>query len=133
MAKRTINKEKKYQEMIDVIGKGNIFNNTELANSIGVSRNWLYMHGFHEDEYIQNLIDKNRYKMTKFIQKEFLKNASPACLIAMYKLVCTREERMILADKFEDEDSCGSEKTINYNFNVISTPKDGRETKDDSE
>ena len=77
---------------------------------LGVST---YYTKFNENDrkLIDEILEENRTKLKKSIREKLSEKATPAALIALYKLIGTQEERIALnttaveqADKKEHED-----------------------------
>lgn len=81
-----------------------------IAMGLGVST---YYTKFNENDrkLIDEILEENRTKLKKSIREKLSEKATPAALIALYKLIGTQEERIALnttaveqADKKEHED-----------------------------
>lgn len=66
-----------------------------IAMGIGIST---YYAKFNEDDrkQIDEILEENRTKLKRTIRKKLSDSATPAALIALYKLIGTQEERIAL-------------------------------------
>ena len=70
------------------------------------------------------MLEQNKIKTKSSIRAKLYKGEKAAELLALYRLICTNEERQMLNQNYIDITSKGSElKSPTYILNVIETPE----------
>lgn len=98
MAKRKTHSQI-FEECMAAIAKGGLFSIPDVAAAIDLSYQTLYNH-FPEGTEERRMIDEGIGKMTRRtisnIRAKLYKSESPVAQIALYKMLCTPEERAAL-------------------------------------
>ena len=110
-----------YERAIDAITKQNLFFISDVVAHLGVSRETFYKHfplDSDEMDTIKDAIEKNKVKIKVSIRSKLHKSTSPTGLLALYKLICTDEERKALSMQYNDHTSDG-EKINKVTFEYV--------------
>jgi hypothetical protein len=94
-----------YQKALVEIEKNNLFFIEDVCSYIGVSKPTLYEHfpiDSNEMNDIKERLSKNKSKTKVSLRSKLHKSNSPAGLLALYKLICTDEERRALAMEYKE-------------------------------
>lgn len=107
MQKKSISK-RKYNELIkssvEAISEYNILFLPDLAAYLPISRTEFYNAELDIAPEVQAAIEKQRSLAKCALTQKWLKSDSPTLNIALYKLICTQEERLALTGKTDDEE-----------------------------
>ena len=111
--KKTASKEELFERLKQAAAlDSNIVFEKDAAIAMGIGISTYYTK-FNEDErkQVDEILEVNRTKLKKTIREKLSDKATPAALIALYKLIGTQEERLALnttaieqADKNEHEE-----------------------------
>ena len=102
MAKKKETKTQIYErEILEVIKKNRIFSVLDIfAFYGGCSRETFYVHKLHESDTIKDAINKNRIQTKQALKSKWAKSDNPTLQIALYKSICTGEERQALSQQY---------------------------------
>ena len=95
--------DKLFADVMAAIKAHNIWTISEVPCFVGVSRPTLYNHfpvGSERLDAIQAALDENKMKSRVSLRNAMFKKKDPSCLIALYKMVATPDERKALASHF---------------------------------
>lgn len=101
----------------------------EIQNYVCVTTRTLYNHfpvGSERRNEINEAIETNRMKSRKSVRKEMLEKKDPSCLIALYKILATPDERKALASHFIET---STDKLKPLEIHVIDPKKEGNKEK----
>lgn len=101
----------------------------EVVNYVDVCRNTLYLHfpvGSERMNAINEAIETNRMKNRNSVRKAMLEKKDPSCLIALYKILATPDERKALASHFIET---STDKLKPLEVHVIDPKKEKKEPK----
>jgi len=80
----------------------------DASATVDPSRQTLYDWGFDKLDSLKRAISNNKRKVKQNLRKQWAKDdASPTLQLALYKLICTEEERRALAMEYRDHTSKG--------------------------
>lgn len=95
--------DKLFAEVLEAIKTHNIWTVSEVPSFVGVSQKTLYnlfpVDSERMDE-IKAALEKNRQKSRVSLRAAMFKKKDPSCLIALYKMIATPDERKALASHF---------------------------------
>lgn len=103
-------KKELYKKALELIDSHNLFFISDVSSYLGVSRETFYKHfPLESDEMdtIKDAIEKNKARVKVSIRSKLHKSTSPTGLLALYKLICTDEERKALSMQHFDHTSDG--------------------------
>lgn len=95
--------DKLFADVMEAIKSNNIWTISEIPSFVGVSKPTLYNHfpaGSERWDAIQEALDDNKMKSRVSLRAAMFKKKDPSCLIALYKMVATPDERKALASHF---------------------------------
>jgi hypothetical protein len=110
-----------YKKAIDAIKSNNLFFLTDVYSYLGISHDTFYKHFPLESEKmeaIKEAVEKNKARTKISIRSKLHSSTSPTGLLALYKLICTPEERKALSMQHHDHTSEG-EKITNVTFEYV--------------
>jgi len=99
------NKEKLYKEILKVSEAGTCFFIEDLCDLVGISKETFYRLfpiDSNENDTIKTNLRKNKATMKVNIRMAWYKNPNGANGIALYKLICSKEERIKLSQQQVD-------------------------------
>lgn len=90
------NWKKIYEEAIKVASKGGITTVDEVISFLSCEKSAFYAHFPNDSEELENIkeviaIGKNKTKIS--IRKKLFDSGNPTALLALYRMICTDEER----------------------------------------
>lgn len=115
------NKKDLYKNALNAIKEFNLFFIEDACAYLGVSKDTFYRHfplESDESNAIKEELDKNKARTKISIRSKLHKSTSPTGLLALYKLICTPEERKALSMQHHDHTSEG-EKITNVTFEYV--------------
>ena len=95
--------DKLFADVMEAIKTHNVWTLSEVPNFVGVTRNTIYNHfpvGSERMTAINEAIEANRMKSRVSLRAAMFKKKDPSCLIALYKMIATPDERKALAAHF---------------------------------
>jgi hypothetical protein len=96
--------------IVKVIKKNNLFNIVDIfAYYSGCCRATFYNHGMDKLDSIIKAIDENKVKTKQSLKNKWYKSDNPTLQIALYKCICTDEERQALSQNYTDITSKGNQ------------------------
>ena len=120
-------KGKIFEQAKEEIKKNNLFFIEDIVAFIPCNKDTFYrFFPTESDEYdnLKGLLDENKVKTKSAIRSKLFKGEKAAELLALYRLICTNEERQMLNQNYIDITSKGGElKSPTYILNVIETPE----------
>lgn len=96
-------KNKILEKAKEVIVKHNLFFIEEIVAFLPISKPTFYEYfkvGSNEFNDLKELLDVNRTKVKKTLQKKWLESDAPALQMGLYKLLATDEERKALSTNY---------------------------------
>ena len=99
-----------YKNALDVIKEYNLFFVEDACAYLGVAKPTFYKHfpiDSNEMNAIKEALDKNKARTKISIRSKLHSSTSPTGLLALYKLICTDEERKALSMQHFDHTSEG--------------------------
>ena len=116
-----------FEQAKEAIKKNNLFFIEDIVAFIPCNKDTFYrFFPTESDEYdnLKGLLDENKVKTKSAIRAKLFKGEKAAELLALYRLICTNEERQMLNQNYIDITSKGGElKSPTYVLNVIETPE----------
>lgn len=97
------NKKNLYKKAIEVIDANNLFFIEDVAAFIPCSKTTFYKYikvGTNEMNALSELLDKNRVVTKSAIRRKLYKSEKASELLALYRLVCSPEERQMLNQSY---------------------------------
>lgn len=110
-----------YSKAIEAIKSNNLFFLADVYAYLGISHDTFYKHFPLESEKmeaIKEAIDKNKARTKISIRSKLHSSTSPTGLLALYKLICTDEERKALSMQHFDHTTDG-EKIDKVTFEYV--------------
>jgi AraC-like DNA-binding protein len=99
-----------YQKALDLIEENNLFFITDVISLLGISSQTFYVH-FPEDskesKQIKEALDKKKAVTKVILRKKLHQSNTPTRWLALYKLICTDDERKSLSMQFRDHTTDG--------------------------
>lgn len=108
------NKQKLYKQAQEVISKNTLFWIEDVASFIGIAKETFYKHfPLESDEMvaIKRMLNDNKIKVKTSIRGKLHKSDKAGELLALYRMICTPEERQNLNQSYIDHTTKG--KAIN--------------------
>ena len=99
MASKKIIHKELFEACMAAAARGGLFGIADLAAAVDVSDQTLYNHfptGSRERQLIDEALGKMKRRTISNIRAKLYKNKSPVAQIALYKMICTPEERAAL-------------------------------------
>ena len=91
------------QEIIEVIKKNNLFNICDIhAFYSKIQKSQFYNLGLEKSEGILKALDDNKLKTKQSLKNKWYKSDNPTLQIALYRTICTDEERKAIAISYSD-------------------------------
>ena len=120
-------KGKIFEQAKEEIEKNNLFFVKDIVAFLPRCRSTFYDYfpdGSDELDTIKEMLERNKIKTKSAIRAKLYKGEKAAELLALYRLICTNEERQMLNQNYIDITSKGGElKSPTYILNVIETPE----------
>lgn len=104
-------KKQRYEELVnqclDIIKEYNVLFITDLVAFLPFSRRTFYEYNLHNSHNLKEAIEKQRIFTKQSLRNNWLKVNCATRQIALYKLICTQEERNAISNnpKLEDKSS----------------------------
>lgn len=111
MSYKTTDLEKK---SLEVIKKHNITDIKELVTYLPCSRQTFYGHNLDKLDTIKDAIENNKILTKAKLRKKWADSDNPTVQIALYKLLGTRDERLVLSNVDITTDGKSVNNTIDY-------------------
>ena len=116
-----------FEQAKEAIEKNNLFFVEDIVAFLPCVRSTFYDYfpdGSDELDTIKEKLGQNKIKTKSSIRAKLYKSEKAAELLALYRLICTNEERQMLNQNYIDITSKGGElKSPTYILNVIETPE----------
>lgn len=106
------NKKDIFENAKKAINDNNLFFNEDIVAFLPCGRSWFYDNfkdGSDEMDTIKELLEKNKIKTKSGIRAKLYKGSKAAELLALYRLICTPEERKMLNQSYIDHTTKGKE------------------------
>jgi len=104
------NREKIFEQAKEAVVKHELFFIADLVAYVGCSRAWFYdafPDGSDELDTIKEFINQNKIKKKVEIRKKLFNSEKAAELLALYRLLATKEEHMRLNQSYVDHTTKG--------------------------
>lgn len=126
-------KEEIKKTAIEAIKKHNLFFISDIVAYVPCSRSTFYSY-FTEDsdelDEFKELLEQNRVKTKSAIRAKLLQSNKAGELLALYRLVCTPDERRVLNQQYIEMNA--KDDSITINFVNRSNSKDKEENKEEN-
>lgn len=109
-------KNKLFQQAKEAIINNNLFFVNDIVAFLPCEKTWWYANFPPDSEEMNNLreiLENNKSKTKSAIRAKLFKGEKAAELLALYRLICTPEERQNLNQSYIDHTSKGEQITIN--------------------
>ena len=120
-------KGKIFEQAKEEIKKNNLFSIEDIVAFIPCDKTTFYRFfptDCNEYNTLKEMLELNKIKTKSAIRAKLYKGEKAAELLALYRLICTNEERQMLNQNYIDITSKGGElKSPTYIVNVIETPE----------
>lgn len=103
-------KSKIYEQAIKAIKDNNLFFVEDIIAWLPISKPTLYDYfpvDSNEFNTIKSLLEENKTKTKSAIRAKLFKSAKATELLALYRLICTKEEHQLLNQSYIDHTSNG--------------------------
>jgi hypothetical protein len=103
-------KKKIFEQSKDAIVKNNLFFVEDILGFVAISKTTLYeFFPVESDEMneLKGLLEVNKLKTKASIRAKLYKSPKAAELLALYRLICTNEERQMLNQQYIDHTTKG--------------------------
>ena len=105
-------KKKIYKQAEEEIKKNNLFFIEDIVAFVGCSKTYFY-DAFpidsNEMNALKDLLEQNKTKTKSAIRSKLYKGTKASELLALYRLICTNEERQSLNQSYVDHTSKGKQ------------------------
>lgn len=121
------NKAQIYEQAQAAIKKNNLFFIEDIVAFVPCSKATLYeFFPADSDELnsLKDLLNENKVKTKSAIRSKLFKSNRAAELLALYRLICTKEEHQLLNQQYIDHTSGGEKMNLTINENVNPNRKD---------
>ena len=108
-------KKKLYDQAVEAIKKNNLFFVEDIVAFISCCKPTFYEHFPVDSDEINNLkelLDENKIKTKSSIRSKLYKGNKASELLALYKLICTPEERKALSMNYAEDTTEKPQKII---------------------
>jgi len=105
-------KTKIYEQAIKAIKENNLFFVEDIVAWLPISKPTLYDYfpvDSNEFNTIKSLLEENKTKTKSAIRAKLFKSAKATELLALYRLICTKEEHQLLNQSYIDHTSKGEQ------------------------
>ena len=120
-------KGKIFEQAKEAITKNNLFFIEDIVAFLPIAKKTYYEYfplESDESNELKEMLELNKIKTKSAIRAKLYKGEKAAELLALYRLICTNEERQMLNQNYIDITSKGGElKSPTYIVNVIETPE----------
>lgn len=96
-------KEKIFEQAKEAITKNNLFFVNEIWTWLPCSRSWFYdafPDGSDELDTFKGMLEQNKIKTKSAIRSKLFRSDKAGELLALYRLICTPEERQMLNQQY---------------------------------
>jgi len=103
-------KKKLYDQAVKAIEENNLFFVEDIVAFIPCSKPTFYEFfpiGSNEINTLKDLLDQNKVSTKSAIRAKLFKSEKAAELLALYRLICTKEEHQLLNQQYIDHTSKG--------------------------
>lgn len=121
------NKEQIYEQAQAAIKKNNLFFIEDIIAFIPCSKFYFYdAFPIDSNEYnnLKSLLEENKVKTKSAIRSKLFKSNKAAELLALYRLICTKEEHQLLNQQYIDHTSGGEKMNLTIIENANPNRKD---------
>ncbi len=97
------NKKKIFEQAKEAITKNNLFFVNDIWPWLPCSRSWFYdafPDGSDELDTFKGMLEQNKIKTKSSIRSKLFKSDKAGELLALYRLICTPEERQMLNQQY---------------------------------
>lgn len=119
------NKQNIYTQAVEAIKKNNLFFIEDIVAFIPCSKPTFYDFfpvDSNELNNLKTLLEENKVKTKSAIRAKLFKSAKAAELLALYRLICTKEEHQLLNQQYIDHTSGGDKIKPNI---IVNTSESG--------
>jgi hypothetical protein len=120
-------KRKIFEQAKEAIEKNNLFFIEDIVAFLPITKKTYYEYfplESDESNELKEMLELNKIKTKSSIRAKLYKGEKAAELLALYRLICTNEERQMLNQNYIDITTKGGElKSPTYIVNVIETPE----------
>jgi len=109
------NKSKILQQSKEAIEKNNLFFVGDIVAWLPCQKSWFYDNfpaGSEEMETLQGMLEINKTRTKSAIRSKLFKSDKAGELLALYRLICTNEERQMLNQQYIDHTTKGESMKI---------------------
>lgn len=106
------NKQKIFEQAKEAITKNNLFFIEDIVAFLPIAKKTYYEYfplESNESNELRDLIDTNKIKTKSAIRAKLFKGEKAAELLALYRLICTKEEHQLLNQQYIDHTSKGEQ------------------------
>lgn len=99
-----------YKKALDLIKSHSLFFVTDVISLLGIGTETFYNHfptDSKESKEIKEALEKNRAVTKVVLRKKMHESNTPTGWLALYKLICTEDERKALSMQFRDHTTDG--------------------------
>ena len=108
-----------YDKAINLAEKNKCFFVEQLISFLPCSKPTFYDHfkiDSNEFNNIKDILEKNRVDVKSALYNKWFKSDNPTLQIALYKTICTNDEREKLSQNYQKEEEKKKDTTITFNF-----------------
>jgi len=101
-------KSKIFQQAKEAIEKNNLFFVADIVAWLPCQKSWFYDNfpaGSEEMDTLQGMLEINKTRTKSAIRSKLFKSDKAGELLALYRLICTNEERQMLNQQYIDHTS----------------------------
>jgi hypothetical protein len=106
------NKQKIFEQAKEAITKNNLFFIEDIVAFLPCTKSTFYEYFPNESEEsdaLKSMLDINKVKTKSAMRAKWFKDDNPTLQIALYKSICTPEERQMLNQQYIDHTTKGNE------------------------
>ena len=129
-------KEEIKKTAIEAIKKHNLFFISDIVAYVPCSTATFYVYfpeGSEESETFKELLEQNRIRTKSAIRAKLFQSNKAGELLALYRLVCTPDERRVLNQQYIEMNAKDDSITINFVNNSNKKKKSKKDNKDNEE
>lgn len=116
------NKKKIFEDAKKAVEENKLFFIQDIVGFLPVSLSTFYLYfpdGSEESEALKAMIDKNRIQTKQTLREKWYDSDNATLQIALYKTICSSEERKCLSSSYTDITSDGEKLSANISIQVI--------------
>jgi len=110
-------RNKIYEQAQEAIKANNLFFVEDIVAFIPISKPTFYeFYPLESNELntLKALLEENKVKTKSAIRKKLFKSEKAAELLALYRLICTKEEHQLLNQQYIDHTTQGEKMSVNF-------------------